>query len=360
MTDPIENEDTAAAAPEEDQVPPRRSTNLILPGLVGVVALGGGVLLGPRPVVDPTLRPIELPGELDGDLETWLRVREADLGDVEPFARKSIRWLDPSTRARTPLSLVYLHGFSASRQEIAPVPERVARSLGANLFETRLRGHGRRDPDAMAEATVNDWLHDAVEALEIGRRLGDRVIVLGVSTGGTLATWLAAERAADVHALVLVSPNYRLRDPKAIALGWPWGGHLARLALGERRSIRVSNRIQDRYWTTSYPTSTLITLIGLMQWVEEVPGEDVRVPTLVLADPEDSVISPEAARERFSRFAGEPKRFVDFRSEDPGRHVLAGDALSPGTTEEAVAEIVGFVESLGGGPGRGAEGGGRE
>ena len=60
-------------------------------------------------------------------------------------------------RRQTELALVYLHGFSASRQETAPLSEDLARQLGANLFVTRLSGHGR-SPQAMGEPSVRDWL----------------------------------------------------------------------------------------------------------------------------------------------------------------------------------------------------------
>jgi hypothetical protein len=43
---------------------------------------------------------------------------------------------------RTEWVVVALHGFSATRQETAPLAEIVASRLGANLFEARLAGHG--------------------------------------------------------------------------------------------------------------------------------------------------------------------------------------------------------------------------
>ena len=43
----------------------------------------------------------------------------------------------------------------------------------------------------MSEGRVNAWLNGTVEAFEIGTRLGRKVIMLGVSTGGTAVTWLA-------------------------------------------------------------------------------------------------------------------------------------------------------------------------
>lgn len=102
-----------------------------------------------------------------------------------PGAEKTIIWANDS-REKTPLSIIYLHGFSATCRETAPVFDRVAEKLGANLFYTRLTGHGR-DSEAMGEVTLNAFLNDAMEAWEIGRTIGEEVIIVGTSTG---ALWL--------------------------------------------------------------------------------------------------------------------------------------------------------------------------
>jgi hypothetical protein len=96
---------------------------LVLPGLL--------YLTGPVTTIDPRVRPVALPADLDG----YLARSEAGYGDIVPGTEKTIVWASAS-KSRTPLSIVYLHGFSASRQECAPLPQLLARSLGANLYLT--------------------------------------------------------------------------------------------------------------------------------------------------------------------------------------------------------------------------------
>ena len=124
---------------------------------------------------------------LPDDLDAWLQQTEQQASDrfgLVPGTEKRITWF--GEHRQTPYSVLYLHGFSATRQETAPLAEIVATRLGANLYETRLTGHGReREP--LTGVRAEDWLQDAVEALTIAASLGERVIVIGTSTGATLA-----------------------------------------------------------------------------------------------------------------------------------------------------------------------------
>src|SRR6478752_7796492 len=141
---------------------------------------------------------------------SYLSRREAAHAGVKPGLAKAVIWNDPTARHKTPLSLVYIHGFSASRKDIAPVIESLAGTLGANAFLTRLAAHGRATSAEFATVTPQDWLNDAREALAIGRRVGDRVILIGTSTGALLATIVALmdflNHARSVHLGTLKMP----------------------------------------------------------------------------------------------------------------------------------------------------------
>ena len=60
--------------------------------------------------------------------------------------------------------------------EGAPVCEHVAEHLNANLFETRVAGHGRHHPDALLNATAEARARDTQEAVNLAHQLGERVI----------------------------------------------------------------------------------------------------------------------------------------------------------------------------------------
>ena len=298
------------------------------------------VLLGPRVDMDETVIPVEVPEDVDA----WLAASEADVSGIRPGDGKAVVWAD-SVGARTPLALVYLHGFSADRHELDPVPQRLADSLGANLFFTRFSGHGR-DGAAMGEVDGGDWFQDVAEAVAVGRRLGDRVLLLGTSTGGKLATWAAgqSELKDDIAALILISPNYHPKDRTARVLLWPWGGMLAKALLGSERCWEAYNEEQERHWTTCYPTEVLLPMMGLVERVRTMPLDEVTAPTLVLYSGDDQVVDPGATTARFGRLGALPKSLRPFHgSTDPSQHVLAGDIMSPATNDAMVVAILTFL-----------------
>lgn len=308
-------------------------------------ALVALVALGPRPHVEeawtePAVGP---------DLDAWLAARESTVPRLRAGEAKAVVWADPATRSRTPLAVVYLHGFSADRHEVEPLVSDLARDLHANAYFARLAGHGQ-DGEAMATASVEDWLADAAEAVGVGWRIGERVVLVGTSTGGTLALWVAAqpEAAERLAAVVLISPNLGLRDRSSRVLLWPWGEALARLIVGPERCFVPVNEAQALHWTICYPTRALMRMMALVDHVRSLDLGDVRAPTLVAYSRRDAVVDSEATELELASLGGPgPTYFVVDDSGDPASHVIAGDIMSPGTTDRIRARIVDFLAQAG-------------
>ena len=323
---------------------PGRSGRALVPLLLGAVLLVA--LMGPRARMG-ALTGVPAIGE---DVDAYLDAAEAGVPNIRPGAQKGVEWADPRAREPTPWSVVYLHGFSADRHEVEPLVADLADGLGANTFSGRLTGHGRDSP-AMGEATADAWLRDAAEAMEVGRAIGHRVLLIGTSTGGTLALWAAAqpELAQDLEALVLLSPNFHPRDRKARLLLWPWGGLIARMVEGPERCFETHNEAHARHWTECYPTSALLPMMALAEHVRTSRLEEIRTPTLVVYVPDDQVVDPRETEEAFQRLGAEPKALFAVEAPgDPERHVPAGAALSPASTDEVRRAIEAFIAGLAG------------
>lgn len=197
----------------------------------------------------------------------------------------------------------------------------------------------------MHAVSAEDWLADTAEALAIGARLGEKIVVIGTSTGGTLALAMSKhETAAAVSDIVLISPNLQPRDGKARWLTGPAGPLIAKLVAGDTRSWQAHNEQQARYWSTTYPIEAAVEVMRLVDLVNARLPVAIEQNLLVLQSPEDEVVSPQATRQAFERISAPRKQLIEIEdAEDPSNHVLAGDILAPGSTGRIAAAIVSFV-----------------
>jgi pimeloyl-ACP methyl ester carboxylesterase len=237
--------------------------------------------LGPEPDAPVwDLAPVVVPADADG-LQQHVATQEAK-HKLKPDNEARIVWAD-STRSRTPYSVVYIHGFSASQEEGDPVHETFARTFGCNLYLARMADHGIDTTDQLLYFTPDRWWQSAKEALEIGKALGDKVILMSTSTGGTVSLILAAEFPDDVHAMINMSPNIAINDDNAWLLNKPWGLQLARLVMGGNSRVFPPDSAKDKYWNNSY---RLESATQLQEMVSDRMNEEtfskVKCPTLTL------------------------------------------------------------------------------
>lgn len=316
--------------------------------LIAVALLAFAGLSGPLFPFTPQPSAIRDVVENVPDLDLYLARREAQHADVKPEQGKTIIWSHPATRSKTPLSLVYIHGFSASRKDIAPVIETLAGTLGANAFLTRLAAHGRTTPAEFAAVTAQDWLDDAREALAVGRRIGRRVVLIGTSTGALLAAMAALEdNSSDIAALVLLSPNFGLRDWRAKFISGPLGRALARLVLGKEHSFHPDSIGHAEFWTTHYPSQAVVALMDLLNHARSIDLGKLKMPVLVIYTDQDTVVDVAAIRDRFDEIQAPTKLIVDLP--EASRHELTGDALAPETVQPVVQRILQFLADSGAG-----------
>jgi len=294
----------------------------------------------------PDITDLSIPDRPDR-LDDYLAASEARIDGLREECEKKIVWYE-NRRQKRDLAIVYMHGFSASRMETWPLCDRLARFLKANLFYTRLSGHGQ-DGLAMASATLQDWQTDAMEALAIGRMLGKKIILVGTSTGGTLATWMASRPSAAplIHSLILLSPNFFPKNPLAAAFLSPPALSLIEHFFGGWRCFTVQNGEHSRYWTIRYPLKAITTMMQLVRLSWQLDLKPATMPVLMMLNPWDRVINVTLAAIRCRAFGSPRKKLVLFRgNRDLGRHVLAGDILSPESTQSLLDMIKMYLKQI--------------
>jgi pimeloyl-ACP methyl ester carboxylesterase len=196
-------------------------------------------------------------------LEMEINEKEKKVVALKEDNNARIVWADSSTKQKTPYVFVYLHGFSASQAEGFPVHRNIARRYGCNLYLSRLYAHGLNEKEPLLNFTSEKLIESAKEAIAIGKQLGEKVILISTSTGGTLSLILAAEDR-DIACLIMYSPNVDLFDNKSFLLIQPWGLQIARMVMGSDYYTFKASPEAQQYWTTKYRIEALLELKSLI------------------------------------------------------------------------------------------------
>lgn len=101
---------------------------------------------------------------------------------------------------------VLMHGLSNCPAQFRRFGELLYRR-GHNVVIPRLPYHGQRDrlTEEWKLLSAQQMLDSANNAVDVARNLGRKVTVVGLSVNGTVAAWLAQNRA-DVDRVVLIAP----------------------------------------------------------------------------------------------------------------------------------------------------------
>ena len=246
-----------------------------------IIALVGIYFLGPEPAkpkFDPTMPTVPQAPE---ELENYVAIQESK-HKFKPDNQARIVWND-STKRKTEFSVVYIHGFSASQEEGNPVHRNFARKFGCNLYLARMADHGIDTVDQLINFTPDRWWASSKEALAIGKTIGEKVIIMSTSTGGTMALMLAAAYPQDVFALINMSPNIAINDSKAWLANNPWGLQIARMVFGSKSRVFPKDAIVHRYWNDSYRLEAVGQLEELLEAkMSPQTFEKVKCPSLTL------------------------------------------------------------------------------
>jgi esterase/lipase len=128
-----------------------------------------------------------------------------DGSDVLPQARTALL----EHGSQRPLAVVLFHGFTNNPAQYAQFAPLLF-ERGANVFVPRLPEHGDKDrlTNRIAGLTAEMLLTSATEAVDLAPGLGERVAVLGISMGGSLAAYFG--QFHKIALAVPVAPEYAL------------------------------------------------------------------------------------------------------------------------------------------------------
>lgn len=305
--------------------------------------------LGPK--VDKPLLTMDLPA-MEADLtklQNSISEKERLNTKIKANNEAQILWYDSIPR-KTEYSILYLHGWSASHEEGAPLHRELGQRYGANVYLPRLEGHGIQEEQAMLHLTATDYFESAKEALAVAKQIGDKVIVMGTSTGGTLALYLA-QGDKDIAGLLLYSPNIRIYDPSAFLLSGPWGLEIAKTIMDSDFYESEADSLKQSYWTTKYRVEALTQLQALLdETMKPEVFQHIDQPTFLgyyykNEEEQDKVVSVPALLEMYEELGVDSslKRKVAFP--EVGNHVMTSYITSK-DLESVKRETIGFLEDV--------------
>jgi len=263
--------------------------------------------LGPRPSAPKLATDLPLvPGD-PANLENYISGNESR-HRLRPDNEARIIWFNDSLKQKTEYAVVYLHGFSASQEEGDPVHINFAQKFGCNLYLSRLAEHGIDTAEQLVNMTADNLWNSAKEAYAIGKQLGQKVILMSTSTGGTLALKLAAE-FPEIHSLILLSPNIAINDPNAWLLNNQWGLQIAKLIKGKYNVPKDTSALYKQYWNSPYRMEAVVQLEELLETtMKESTFKKITQPVLMLyyyknEAQQDEVVKVTAMKRMFVQLA---------------------------------------------------------
>lgn len=273
---------------------------------------------------------------------------EKNTSGIKPDNEARIIWAD--SLKQTEYSVVYLHGFGASQAEGRPVHTEFAKRYGFNLYLPRLAFHGLSDPDAFQQLTPGNLIESAKEAVQIGKAIGKKVILMSCSTGSTLSVYLAANDP-EVYALYMFSPNIDINDKKSMLLTGPWGKQLLKtIENGDYHSWEGSKEA-SKYWYLTYRNEGILALKYLInETMTDEIFSGIKQPVYLGyyykdENHKDDVVSIDRMKYFFDKIStpADKKRIKPF--EKANSHMMVSDLYSK-NIPEIQSDIYQFTEEV--------------
>lgn len=215
---------------------------------------------------------------------------------------------EPFSAPGGPHGALVLHGFTGCPQSMRGLAQAFA-SGGFAVELPRLPGHGTAIED-MLETSWDDWSAAAEAAYaDLAARV-DKIVVAGLSMGGTLTLWLA-EHHPEIAGIVLVNAA---AEPPADSFKEMLQGILDS---GNPTMPAVGNDVAAPGVTEmAYDAAPVAPLLSMFDAVAEIAAGlgTIECPVLLMNSPQDHVVPPSSSDLIAERVSGPVERVTLERS----------------------------------------------
>lgn len=216
-------------------------------------------------------------------------------------------------------AILLLHGYNDSPQSMMPLAQAL-HAAGWTVRVPLLPGHGR-SLKAFDDWTAEQLLTQARAEYAALRETHSTVVVGGLSMGGAVACWIAAE--SDAAGVLLYAPMLFVPAQMQVAVSTArlWGLVSKYLSGGGRRSIRDPDA-QRRMIAYGCSTRRSLEALEFVAKGVVVRLGFVHAPTLVIQSEEDNRLPREQSTHAFARLGSKDRTIVWTRG---AGHVLTVD-----------------------------------
>lgn len=207
------------------------------------------------------------------------------------------------------LGVLLIHGYSASPGEVLPLAHYL-HARGLTVYVVRLRGHGT-SPYDLQQRSWHEWYDSVLRGYYSLRAISDVQYAGGMSTGGALALYLAAQQVGPLQGVFAVGAPIKLQ-------------HRYVRLVSVAKAMRAFVRADPENPQTNYTVQPLRAVWQLTQFIEvyQKALASVSVPVLLVQARGDRTVRPDSAQHIFKQLPGTDKHLL---WKDLNRHVIVGD-----------------------------------
>jgi len=224
------------------------------------------------------------------------------MSDRFPILPGAEPWSSPGEGARSNIAIVVSHGFTGNPSATRPLGEALAQK-GFATEVIRLPGHGTHWRD-MLRTRYGDWRWEMERALDALRQANKRVVLAGLSMGGTIALDLACARGDHVAGVVPINCTVLDREgllAKAAPLLEKILPVVPASAAGLAKNDIAKGGDENAY--------DMVPARAGNSFLKELPRirrglVDLSVPILVAYSPQDHSVPPENSKQLIAMLKG--------------------------------------------------------
>lgn len=286
-------------------------------------------------------------------LDAFIEKRESQY-NLKEGTNAQIIW-NNTTPQKTQKAIVYLHGFRASHPEGDPVHKAIAQEFRYNLFLSRMEEHGIKSDYPLLHLTEEKMLESAKFAFEVGKRLGDEVILMGTSTGASLALYLASQSQYKpyISSLVLYSPLIDFYGISSKLLTNKWSRKLLSVAPGKKYLItsKESTFAMDKIWNKKYALAGALQLGAFVEhYMTPALFHKVTQPVFVgyyykNKNEQDTVVSVRAIKKMTTFLESRTEKLDISNFPEAKSHVICSSLLST-SVDSVIGNTHKFLKSI--------------